>query len=137
MSVWLLDANILVSMTLPDHIHYGRVHRWLADVSNAKDSIATCSVTEGSLLRMHMQFGFEKSAQAAWSALSNIRSHPRHVFWAGDFSYTEINPSRLTGHKQLTDAWLVELARRKGGRLATMDIALSVLWPDVAFLIPV
>lgn len=49
----------------------------------------------------------------------------------------EISPTRLTGHRQITDAWLAELARRKGGKLVTLDEALYVLWPDVTFLVPV
>jgi hypothetical protein len=133
--IWLLDGNVLVSATIPDHPHYDRVHRWLGSVRN--DEFATCPVTEGTLLRMHMQYAFDKSAAAAWSALASLHAHPKHVFWSENFSYTEIAPDRLTGHRQLTDSWLAELARRKGGKLATLDEALSALWPEVTVLVPV
>ena len=101
------------------------------------DGFATCPVTEGTLLRMHMQYAADKSSTAAWAALTSLHAHPKHVFWSENFSYTEIAPTRLTGHRQLTDAWLAELARRKGGKLATLDDALSALWPEVTVLVPV
>ena len=132
---WLLDGNILVAMALADHPHHDRVRRWRK--STAGDQIATCPVTEGTLLRIHMQQTRDKSTSAAWAALASIHAHPKHVFWPDNFSYTDISPTRLTGHRQITDAWLSELARRKGGKLATLDEALFVLWPDVTFLITV
>jgi hypothetical protein len=130
---WLLDGNILVAMALAGHPDHDRVRRWRARTAN--DGMATCPVTEGTLLRLHMQYGKDKSAHAAWAALASIHAHPRHVFWPENFSYTEIDPIRLTGHRQITDSWLAELARRKGGKLATLDAALSVLWPDSTILI--
>lgn len=132
---WLLDPNMLVAMAMADHPHHDRVRRWR--ITTRDDAIATCPVTEGTLLRLHMQHAKDKSAQAAWASLDSIRAHPRHQFWPDNFSYAEIVPSRLTGHRQITDSWLAELARRKGGKLATLDAALSVLWPDSTFLIPV
>ena len=76
-------------------------------------------------------------ARNASAALASIRAHPKHVFWPDSFSYTEISPIRLTGHHQVTDSWLAELARRKGSKLATMDEGLAVLWPETAVFIPV
>ena len=132
---WLLDGNILIGAMLPDHVHHGRVHRWLATIQD--DAFATCPITEGSLLRMHMIHARDKSAAAAWSALASVRAHAGHLFWPENFSYSEISPTRLSGHRQVTDAWLAELARRKGGKPATLDEALFALWPDVTVLIPV
>lgn len=133
---WLLDGNVLVAMSLPDHVYFDRTHDWLAAL-DPHDAVATCPLTEGTLLRLHLQHARDKSVFAAWNALRNLRAHLRHVFWPDHFSYSEIDPARLTGHRQITDSWLVELARRKGGKLATLDLALSVLWPESAVLIPV
>ncbi len=134
--IWLLDGNALVAMSMPDHVFFERIHRWLASVPG-NDSIATCPLTEGTLLRLHMQFAFDPSPAAAWSALTAIHSHPRHVFWSDNFSYTKIDPTRLTGHRQITDSWLAALAHRNGGKLATLDAALHVLWPESTLMIPV
>ena len=132
---WLLDGNVLIAMLLPDHPHHERVHRWLAGIG--KDRIATCPVTEGTLLRVFMMLARDPSPRAAWEALASVHAHPKHEFWPENFSYSEINPTRITGHRQITDSWLAELARRKKAKLATLDEALCVLWPKSAFLIPV
>jgi toxin-antitoxin system PIN domain toxin len=134
MTTWLLDGNVLVAAALADHPHHDRIRRWRQATS--RDGIATCPITEGTLLRMHMIHARDKSAAAAWGALASVRAHPHHVFWLENFSYTEISPTRLTGHRQITDSWLAELARRNGGKLATLDAPLSALWPDVTVLIP-
>lgn len=131
---WLLDGSVLVAMSLNGHPHHNRVHAWLASVSN--DHFATCPVTEGTLLRLHMQQAYDQTAGAAWIVLSDLHAHPRHVFWPENFSYTEISPTRLTGYRQITDAWLAELAKRKDAKLATLDEPLSALWPDSTLLIP-
>jgi len=49
---WLLNGNLLVAMALADHPHHQRVRRWRQ--STAGDQIATCPLTEGTLLRIHM-----------------------------------------------------------------------------------
>lgn len=133
---WLLDGNVLIALAWPGHSFHGRASRWLASLPHF-EKLATCPVTEGTLLRLHMMHARDKSAAAAWAALVSIHAHPRHVFWPEGFSYTEIDPTRLTGHRQITDSWLAELARRKGGKLATLDASLAVLWPDSTLLIPV
>jgi len=132
---WLLDGNVLVAVSLNGHPHHQRVHNWLATIRG--DKFATCPVTEGTLLRLHMQQANNKKPVAAWEVLLDLHAHPKHSFWPDNFSYTEISPTRLTGHRQITDAWLAELANRKGGRLATLDEPLSALWPDSTTLIPV
>jgi len=132
---WLLDGNVLVAMSLNGHPHHHRVHAWLATVR--KDKFATCPVTEGTLLRLHMQQANDKTPGAAWIVLSDLHAHTKHTFWPDNFSYTEISPTRLTDHRQITDSWLAELAKRNGGKLATLDEALSALWPESTMLVPV
>lgn len=130
---WLLDSNVLISMVTRDHPRRERCLKWFAGIR----SFATCPVTEGTLLRVHMQLAGAKSAAAAWRKLAAYHNHPRHTFWSESFSYTGIDPTRLTGHRQVTDSWLAALARRRGDQLTILDDALSALWPDSTFLIPV
>lgn len=135
MTTWLLDGNVLAALTLADHPHHHRVRRWW--LATTQDRFATCPVTEGTLLRLQMMLAQDQSAAGAWSVLASLQAHPRHRFWTANFSHTEISPSRLTGHRQITDAWLAALARRQGGKLATLDEPLAALWSDVAELVPV
>ena len=51
-------------------------------------------------------------------------------------SVTAKSLDHITGHAQLTDAWLAELARRRNAKLATLDAALARFHGDVGFLIP-
>jgi len=131
---WLLDGNVLIAMAIDDHPLRSRCLSWFDAVV---ESFATCPVTEGILLRMHTMHAADKSIEAAWRTLETYHAHPKHTFWPENFSYTKISPTRLTGRRQITDAWLAELAKRKGGKLATLDEPLSALWPDSTLLIPV
>jgi toxin-antitoxin system PIN domain toxin len=133
MTAYLLDGNVLVALAMHNHVHRDRCVRWFQQIG----PFATCPTTEGTLLRLHMVLAENSNPTAAWRTLETYRAHPRHVFWPDNFSFTEISPTRLTGHRQITDSWLVELARRKGGKLATLDQALAALWPETAVLIPV
>ena len=52
-----------------------------------------------------------------------------HQFWADDVSMldeTVVDFSRLHGHRQVTDAYLLALAVRRGGVIASFDTALPV-----------
>ena len=59
--------------------------------------------------------------------------HPAHRFWADELSFIQaLEPltSRLAGHQQVTDAYLLGLAMHKKGKLATMDRAILALLPE-------
>ena len=131
--MWLLDGNVLVALAIDSHEFHKRAHLWFDPLS---ESFATCAITEGTLLRLHLRLAADGRATAAWAVLAAIHQMPDHVFWNDGFSYREINPTGLTGLKQVTDAWLAELARRHGAQLATLDAGLVTHHPDVGFLIP-
>jgi len=131
---WLLDGNVLVALQLDSHVHHDRVHRWFAALK--QDRFATCQVTQGTLLRVHMKTAIDGSAAAAWDALKTVTAHPKHEWWHDDLSFLKVPHRHLQGSSQVTDAWLAELARRRKGRLATLDSALAALHDDVAVLLP-
>jgi predicted nucleic acid-binding protein len=95
---WLLDGNVLIAMLLPDHPHHERVHRWLAAIG--KDRIATCPVTEGTLLRVFMMLASDPSPRAAWEALESVRAHPKHEFWTENFSQPSHRKALLGAEKR-------------------------------------
>ena len=132
---WLLDGNVLVALRLPSHDFHARARRWFSETS--PDPFATCSVTQGTLIRLHMHQASNRSAAAAWRALAEIEAHPRHVYWDDDLPYRDGPPAVLQGPRQITDAWLAQLARRRGARVATLDGPLAALHADVATLLPV
>ncbi len=130
---WLLDGNVMVALMITSHPHYSRATAWF---STLNETVATCATTEGTFLRLHMQFGIDRSAGAAWQTLAQFRSNPMHLFLDDGFSYQHVPHRGLQGHKQVTDAWLAQLARTYGAKLATFDAGLVATHPDVGFLIP-
>lgn len=131
---WLLDGNVLVALRVASHLHHDRVHRWFASLK--QDRFATCVLTQGTLARVHMKTAVDSSAAAAWQALRDVSSHPKHEWWGDSLSFLDVGHRHLQGSAQVTDAWLAELARRRKGKLATLDSGLTALHRDVAVLIP-
>lgn len=64
-----------------------------------------------------------------------IAAQPGYHFWPDDISHSVIDLPRIGGHGQVTDAYLVALARAHGSRLATFDQALAAVHPE-AVLVP-
>ena len=133
---WLFDGNVLTALVLEGHVHHARVKQWMAGRSSTDNSFATCATTQGTLLRLHMMYASDKSAAAAWRTLAVLESHPCHVFWNDAFPYRQVAYQSLSGPKQVTDAWLAELARRNGAKLLTLDEGLVALHSDVAVQLP-
>jgi uncharacterized protein len=129
-SVHLLDGNVLVAATTPDHVHHQAARRWLG----GHKAIATCPSTQGTLVRVLLHHG--RSAADALAVLARIDARPDHQFWADDLGYLHVTLSGVIGARQVTDAYLAEQARRHRARLATFDRGLAVLHPDVVDLVP-
>jgi uncharacterized protein len=127
----LLDANVLIALLVGDHVHHAVAENWFSDMD---DTFATCPVTQGSLMRLVVREG--QSAGAARTLLSQALANPRHEFWPDDVAYTQVPMAGIIGHRQLTDAYLAQLARARGARVATFDQAMARLHTDVADLIP-
>ena len=121
----LLDVNLLVALFDGDHVHHELAHDWFAD--NRDDGWATCPITENGLVRVltNPRYGSpESSVPAIVDRLRRFRDSGHHEFWADEISLADttlFNPSFTRGHRQLTDVYLLGLARHKGGRLATFD----------------
>lgn len=128
---FLLDANVLIALLVSSHVHHEAAESWFVA---ADGDFATCPVTQGSLTRFLIREG--RPAEAARTALTAILNDPRHEFWPDSLSYTQVPTAGITGHRQVTDAYLAQLARSRNARLATFDQALSKLHNDVSELIP-
>jgi predicted nucleic acid-binding protein len=76
-----------------------------------------------------------QSAAAAHAILDGTTADPRHEFWADDIPYTDVPIQGIIAPRQVTDAYLAQLARAHGSRLATFDQATAKLHHDVADLV--
>jgi toxin-antitoxin system PIN domain toxin len=123
----LLDANVLIALTVTDHVHHDVAEQWF---TSAGDRFATCPITQGALLRTWLRAG-ATSADAV-AVLASVTASERHDFWADDQPFPDVDLRGVVGHRQVTDAYLAALARARNGRLVTLDRALTALHPDVA-----
>ena len=76
------------------------------------------------------------TAADALSLLRALERTKRCMFWPDSLSYRDVPMVGITGHKQVTDAYLAQLARLRKVRLATLDRAQAEAHPDVADLVP-
>ncbi|HMI34805.1 MAG TPA: TA system VapC family ribonuclease toxin [Propionibacteriaceae bacterium] len=127
---YLLDANVLIALTVQEHEHHERASIWASTV----DSFATCPVVEGALVRFLVRLG--ESAITAVEVIQRIRNLPAGEFWPDSISYADIDLGHVVGHRQVTDAYLVNLAGSHAATLATLDEGLASLLPDHTFLLP-
>lgn len=84
-----------------------------------------------------MATAVDATAAGAWNTLRQVSDHPCHEFWDDGLDYREVPHKMLQGAKQVADAWLAALARKRKARLATFDAALHTLHPDVTEKIPI
>lgn len=122
--MFLLDANILIALADTDHVHHGRAMRFFGGHA-VTEGWATCPLTENAFLRILGHAKYQSgpgSPDSARRSLLSITRAPGHQFWPDALSLTDLRifPT-LTQSKHLTDLYLLALAIKRGGRLATLD----------------
>lgn len=132
MTAALADVNVLIALTVEDHVHHRQARAWF---ESHADELATCPITQGALLRFLIREGV--GARDALDALRQIQALPQHVFWADEIGFDATVLAGVIGHRQVTDAYLAALARHFGGRLVTIDRGLAAQHPETAQLIGV
>lgn len=130
MTSYLLDASVLIALTVSEHEHHERATRWAADV----ERFAVCPIVQGALLRFLLRIG--ESADAATEVLRAVQAVRRCEFWTDSLSCADVEFSHVRGHRQVTDAYLAALAGSRGGLLATLDEALAQALPTTVLLVP-
>jgi toxin-antitoxin system PIN domain toxin len=121
----LLDVNVLVALFDPDHVHHDLAHDWFAD--HRAGGWATCAATENGFVRVVSNPRYRTDAPRPAVALDQLRrfcASGHHHFWADTVSLRDAALFDLTharGHRQLTDVYLLGLAKKMGGRLVTFD----------------
>ncbi len=124
----LLDVNALVALAWDSHVHHAAMRRWFS--THGSRGWATCPATESGFVRVSSNPRVLPTAigvEAARGVLAALRAARGHRFLADDVSIVEPDVPRLAGHRQVTDAHLLALARRRGVRLVTFDAAILTL----------
>lgn len=123
MTTFLLDANVLLAFHDPWHVHHALARRWF--ISEAQQSWATCPLTENAFVRIASHPSYPDrpaDVHELLSVLRRLRSEPGHTFWPDDISIADLLlPDTVVAHSHITDLYLIGLAVKRGGKLATLD----------------
>jgi hypothetical protein len=122
---FLLDVNVLIALIDPAHVQHDNAHEWFA-ISGSK-AWATCPLTENGILRIvgHVRYPNSPGTPAAVAELlTELLTHPGHEFWPDEVTLLDrqrIDATRMLDSAQVTDTYLLVLAARHDGKLATFD----------------
>jgi uncharacterized protein len=126
----LLDVNVLVALLDEGHVHHSIVQ---ALIDKPKVKIATCALTENGVLRVmnlpayssYGPVGFEPIRKQ----LQQLCTDLDHEYWPCDISLRQdstVQWNRVMGHNQITDVYLLALAVKHKGALATLDHRVAI-----------
>jgi toxin-antitoxin system PIN domain toxin len=120
----LPDVNVLVALYVTSHPHHDAARAWF----DRANSIATTPITQAGLLCMLMNpvIVDRPRRASAIAAVTDLINTPGVTYWP-DLT-ANVAQSRfmyaLTGHRQVTDLHLLDIAAAHGGRLVTFDAKL-------------
>jgi toxin-antitoxin system PIN domain toxin len=127
----LLDLNVLIALADQRHSHHQIARAWFA--SSAKNSWGICPFTEAGFLRVTTGPSFRPgphSVERATAILQSLKGLPGYWYWGIKESWVDLTApfaSRVTGHQQVTDAYLLGMAIKEDGVLVTFDRGLKYL----------
>lgn len=128
-SEWLLDANLLIALTQAAHVHHAEAHHWMGLTPRRR--WATCALTQLAFVRLTSNprvVGSTISPAEAMQALGAMTAGPHHAYWddaPAPLQSATLGSAALVGHRQVTDAYLLDLAVGRSARLATLDRGLA------------
>ena len=121
----LLDVNVLVALFDPAHIHHDAAHAWFG--VHREHGWATCPLTENGFARVLSNPAYPGRRTTVADAVDRLTRLVRggdHTFWADRVSLLDdsvVERGRLSGHRQITDAYLLALAVSNEGQVVTFD----------------
>jgi toxin-antitoxin system PIN domain toxin len=125
-------VNLLVALSDPDHVHNSAAHRWFRSLNGTPWLV--CPLTEAGFVRVSTNPRISGSsvrnfAQAA-AILASLKKLPGYNYLPVKESWAALTApfvDRITGHQQVTDAYLLGLAIKESGVLVTFDRGLKYL----------
>lgn len=126
---FLLDVNVLIAIIDRRHVFHARAHRWFEREGHR--GWATCPTTQNGLVRIvgnprYRNYVAPPGQMAV--LLGKLIEHPGHTFWPDRITLLDTGLFDLAGlavSEQVTDSYLLALARSHDGKLATMDNRIS------------
>ena len=122
---YLLDVNVWVALFDSAHIASTRAN---AFIDTANIQIATCPLVENGIIRILNLPNYGKRGalgiQLVRNQLIKACQSLNHQFWPDDISLRDdqcVDFSRVHGHNQITDLYLLALAVKHDGVFVTFD----------------
>jgi toxin-antitoxin system PIN domain toxin len=115
----------------PQHVHHGEAHAWFRKTGS--EAWSTCPITQLGFIRISSNPKIIRDAVSprdALAVLEQIIALPGHQFWPDAIAPAQaatLSSLALVGHRQVTDAYLLELVQHRKGKLATFDGCVSEL----------
>ena len=126
----LLDVNVWVALFDDAHVHSRSANALLA---RPKLKIATCPTIENAVIRVLNLPGYGRigplGLERVRGQLKRCCADLDHEFWPDDISLRDdahTDFTRVRGHNQITDLYLLALAVAHKGCLATFDQAIAL-----------
>ncbi|MBK6786571.1 MAG: VapC toxin family PIN domain ribonuclease [Betaproteobacteria bacterium] len=126
----LLDVNVWIALFDDAHQFSDRANRF---IESRGVQIATCPLVENGVIRIMSSPSYSRRGVPP---LQQVRAKLReacglldHAFWPDDISLRDddrFDFNRVQGHHQITDLYLLGLAVKHGGCLATFDQAIAL-----------
>jgi uncharacterized protein len=125
----LLDANVLIALFDASHVHHVRCSNWFS----SQKRMSLCALTELSVLRWGFRVDPKNGRGAAVAFLEALSQkldyldqlpRPMQLDW-----------NLIYGHKQVTDSFLVQIAKQANQRVATLDRGLFAVHGECVLLI--
>lgn len=126
----LLDVNVWIALLDDAHVFSQRANAWLHEENAA---VATCPIVENGVIRIMSSPAYSREVRLTpgevTGHLRKVCAQLDHQFWPDSLSLrdeTRFDFSRLHGHRQLTDSYLLALAVKHEGRFVTLDSAVPL-----------
>ena len=128
-----MDVNVLVALLVPEHQHHNAAMEWFTREA-IRDRWATCTVTELGVIRVCAQLpGGSWPPETIADRLLLLSARGDYEFWPDAVPPSTLAEVReASSAKQITDLYLLGLARRHSGRVVTFDRALASMGGDDA-----
>jgi toxin-antitoxin system PIN domain toxin len=121
--MYLLDANILIALGDPAHVHHPRCQTWFQSIAGSP--WATCALTQNAFLRIMSAVSYQTvqgGPEILRQLLTQICGLPGHQFWNDSISLLDDKMfPQLPKSKDLTDVYLLGLAVANNAKLVTLD----------------
>lgn len=123
----LLDVNVLIALFDKDHSYHSIAADWLIDFCENPNNIwLSCAITQLGCVRIMSTPSYpnRQKIDDIRKKLSQFMSNTNHRFVLSDVDLTQsdlINWHHIQGHRQLTDVYLLALAKNNHASFVSLD----------------